>query len=93
MFIVTFRFQSEPKHSIEIIQTLQGVADKVKKVEGCASVRVYKDIQDENIFFLVEEWHKQRSMEEHAKSDLFAALLGTKGLLLKSPEIKFMVEN
>ena len=93
MFTVTFRFQSKPKHNVEILQTLQGVADKVKKIEGCTSVVVYKDIQDENIFFLVEEWQKQRSMEEHVKSDLFAALIGTKGLLAKSPEIKFMVES
>lgn len=93
MFIVTFRFQSKPKHSVEIIQTLQGVADKVKKLEGCTSVRVYKDIQEDNIFFLVEEWQKQRSMEEHVKSDLFAVLSGTAGLLFKSPEIKFMVES
>ena len=92
MFFVTFRFQSRPKHSVEIIQTLQGIADKVKKIERCASVCVYRDIQEENIFFLVEEWQKQRSMEEHAKSDLFAALIGTKGLLVKSPEIKVMVE-
>ncbi len=92
MFFVTFRFQSRPKHSVEIIQTLQGIADKVKKIERCTSVCVYRDIQEENIFFLVEEWQKQRSMEEHAKSDLFAALIGTKGLLVKSPEIKVMVE-
>ena len=93
MFIVTFRFQSKPKHSVEIIQTLQGIADKVKKIEECSTVHVYRDIQDENIFFLVEEWQKQRSLEEHAKSDLFAALVGTKGLLVKAPEIKFMIEN
>ncbi len=93
MFIVTFRFQSIPKHSVEVIQTLQGVTDKVKKIEGCINVHVYKDTHDENIFFLVEEWQKQRSMEEHAKSDLFAALVGTKGLLVKPPDIKFMVES
>lgn len=93
MFIVTLRFQSKPKHSVEIIQTLQGIADKVKKIDGCENVHIYREIQDVNIFFLVEEWQKQRSLEEHVKSDLFAALVGTKGLLVKSPEIKFMVEN
>jgi quinol monooxygenase YgiN len=93
MFIVTLRFQSKPKHSVEIIQTLQGIAKKVQEIEGCKNVYVYKDAHDGNIFLLVEEWHKQRGMEEHTKSDLFAALVGTKGLLYQSPEIKFMVEN
>ena len=93
MFIVTFRLHGNPKSSVEIIQTLQGVSEKVKKIKGCTNVHVYRDIQDENIFFLVEEWQIQRDLEEHAKSDVFAALRGTKGLLIKPPEIKFMVEN
>ena len=93
MFFVTFRFQSNPKHRVEIVQTLQGIADKVKKIEGCINVYVYKDINDENIFFLVEGWLKQRNLEEHTKSDLYAALLGTRVLLTKPLEIKFMVEN
>jgi len=93
MFFVTFKFQSKTKNNVEIVQTLQGIADKLKKIEGCANVHVYREIKDENIFFLVEEWQKQRNLEEHTKSDLFAALLGTKGLLVQSPEIKFMVEN
>ena len=41
-------------------------------------------------FFLGEEWHKQRQLDDHMKSSLFAALLGFKGLLAKEPEIKFM---
>jgi len=93
MFFVTLKLQSKLKNNVEIIQTLQGIADKVKKITGCSNVHVYKDIQDESIFFFVEEWQKQRNMEEHAKSDLFAALVGTKGLLVKSPEVRFMVEN
>ena len=93
MFFVTFKLQSKSNNNVEIIQTLQGIADKVKKIDGCTSVHVYRDIQDESIFFLIEEWLKQRDLEEHAKSDLFAALVGTKGLLVKSPEVKFMVEN
>ena len=93
MFIVTFRLHSKPESRVEIAQTLQGISDKVKKIEGCTDVHIYKDIEDENIFFFVEEWQKQRNLEEHAKSDLFAALLGTKGLLVKPPEVKFMLEN
>jgi quinol monooxygenase YgiN len=93
MFFVTFRFQSNPKHSVEIVQTLQGITDKVKKIEGCTNVYVYKDIHDGNIFFLVEEWQKQRNLEEHTKSDLYAAILGTRVLLAKPLEIMFLEEN
>lgn len=93
MFFVTFRFQSKPKNNTEITQALQGIADKVKKIEGCITVHVYRDIHDENIFFLIQEWQKQRNLEEHTKSDLYAALLGIRVLLVEPPQVKFMVEN
>ena len=93
MFVVTFKLQGKPETRLEISQSLQGIADKVKKVEGCKDTRIYLDIEDENIFFLVEEWQQQRHLDDHMKSSLFAALLGIKGLLARSPEVKFMVEN
>jgi quinol monooxygenase YgiN len=55
--------------------------------------QVYQHINDENNLFFVEEWEKQRNLDDHMKSSLFAALLGIKGRLVKPPEIKFMVEN
>ncbi len=55
--------------------------------------KVYQDVDDENIFFLVEEWQKQRLLDDHMKSSLLGALLGIKGLLIKEPEIKFMNED
>jgi quinol monooxygenase YgiN len=55
--------------------------------------KVYQDVDDENIFFLVEEWQKQRLLDDHMKSSLFGALLGIKRLLIKELEIKFMNES
>jgi len=36
---------------------------------------------------------KQLQLDDHMKSSLFGVLLGTKGLLIKDPEIKFMNED
>jgi quinol monooxygenase YgiN len=74
-------------------QSLKGIAAKVKKLDGCKDTKVYQDVDDKNIFFLVEEWQKQRLLDDHMKSSFFAALLGIKGLLVKEPEIKFMNEK
>ena len=64
----------------------------MKKLEGYADTRICQDTSDESIFYFVEEWQKQRHLDDHMKSSLFAALLGIKGLLVKEPEIKFMSE-
>jgi quinol monooxygenase YgiN len=93
MFVVTFKLHGKPGNQVEINQSLKGIAVKVKKLDGCKDTKVYQDVDDENIFFLVEEWQKQRLLNDHMKSSLFGALLGIKGLLIKEPEIKFMNEN
>ncbi len=93
MFIVTFELHCKPEKVSEIKQSLEGIAEKVKKLEGCKNTKIYQDVNDANIFFLVEEWHKQRQLDDHMKTSLFAALLGIEGLLVKEPEIKFLDEN
>ena len=92
MFVVTFQFYGKPEKHREINQSLEEIVDKVKKLEGCVSAMIYKDANDENIFLLVEEWRKQRYLDDHMKSNLFAALLGIRMLLTKEPEIEFMSE-
>ena len=93
MYVVTFKLHGKPENQYEINQSLEEIGDKVKKLEGCINTIIYKDKNDENIFFLVEEWQNQRHLDDHMKSNLFAALLGIKGLLTKEPEIMFMDEH
>ena len=93
VFIVTFELQGKPETRTEIIQSLQGIAEKITRLEGCLNTGIYQSINDENIFFFIEEWQKQRNLDDHLKSSLFAALLGIKGLLVKAPKIKFMSES
>jgi len=93
MAVVTFKLHGKPGNLVEINQSLKGIAAKVKNLEGCKDIKVYQDVDDESIFFLVEEWDKQRQLDDHMKTSLFAALLGINGLLQKEPEIMFMNED
>ena len=93
MAVVTFKLQGKPGSLLEINQSLKDIAAKVRKLDGCIETKVYQDSDDESIFFLVEEWQSQRHLDDHMKSDLFAALLGIEILLVREPEIKFMNED
>lgn len=93
MIVVTFKLQCKPGKLIEIRRSLDDITAKVNKLDGCIDTNIYQDTKDESTFFLVEEWQQQRYLDEHMKSNLFSALLGIKGLLVKEPEIKFMGEN
>lgn len=93
MVVVTFKLHGKPGNKLEIKQSLQGISEKVKKRDGCKNTKVYQDMDDDDIFFMVEEWQQQRHLDDHMKSSLFRALLGIKGLLNKEPEIMFMSEE
>jgi quinol monooxygenase YgiN len=93
MVVVTFKLHGKPGSQLEIRQSLNGIAGKVKKLDGCNGTDVYQDMDDDNIFFMVEKWHKQRHLDDHMKTSLFSALLGIEGLLTKEPDIMFMNED
>ena len=93
MVVVTFKLHGNPGKQLEINQSVKGIAAKVKKLDGCIDTKVYQDVDDENIYFLVEEWENQLKLDDYMKTSLYSALLGIKGLLTKEPEIKFMNEN
>jgi quinol monooxygenase YgiN len=51
------------------------------------SCNFYQDVENENIFSVIEAWKTQEELDSHLKSDMFSALIGTKSLLVESPEI------
>ena len=93
MVVVTFKLHGKPGNQLEISQSLQGITEKVKKLNGCRDSKIYQDMDNDNIFFMVEEWKQQRHLDDHMKTSLFRALLGIKGLLTKEPEVMFMNEG
>jgi len=40
----------------------------------------------------VTEWQKQRVLDGSIKSKIFAALIGSKELLVEAPEVGYMIE-
>ena len=77
----------------EISQTIASITDQTKSKKGCLTSAGYQDIENKNIFFLVEEWRTRRDMNEYLNSKLFAALLGIKTILAERPKIKILIEE
>ena len=93
MVVATFKLHCKPENRLEVKQSLHGIAAKVKKLDGCNNTEVYQGMGDNNIFFMVEKWHKQRHLDDHMKTSLFSALLGIRSLLTKEPKIMFLNEG
>jgi quinol monooxygenase YgiN len=60
----------------------------IENVRGCLSCHVFRDIEEKNVFSLIEEWETREDLDDHLKSDRFSVLLGTKSLLCEPLQIE-----
>jgi quinol monooxygenase YgiN len=63
------------------------MTQEIRREKGCMSCYFYQDVENENIFSLIETWKTQEELDIHLKSDMFSALIGTESLLMEPPEI------
>ena len=88
MIIVRITMNVLPEKQLEVTQTLLSMIDPTGKETGCLSYAVFCDIEDKNLFNLLEEWETREDLEHHLKSHRFGVLLGSKTLLCESPKIQ-----
>ena len=72
----------------EVMQTLLSMIEPTENERGCLSCHVFRDIEDQNVFSLIEEWETRQDLDDHIKSDRFSVLLGTKSLLCEPQQIE-----
>ena len=72
----------------EVMQTLLSMIEPIENVRGCLSCHGFRDIEQKNVFSLIEEWETREDLDHYMKSNRFSVLLGTKSLLCEPPEIQ-----
>jgi len=72
----------------EVMQTLLSMIEPTENERGCLSCQVLRDIEDKNVFSLIEHWKSREDLNGHIMSDRFSVLLGTKSLLCEPPQIE-----
>jgi quinol monooxygenase YgiN len=88
VIIVRITMNALLENRTEIMQTLLSMIDPTENLKGCLSCHVFQDIEDKNVFSLIEEWETREYLDDHIKSDRFSVLLGTKSLLCEPPQIE-----
>jgi quinol monooxygenase YgiN len=86
---ITLHGRSEKR--MEILQTIKGIKEQLDKKTRCRQVKIYQDIDDENTFFLVEDWLSEHDLDEYLSSGLFKVLLGLNPILEEPLEVKVFV--
>ncbi|MHB8808424.1 MAG: putative quinol monooxygenase [Desulfobulbaceae bacterium] len=90
MIIARVKLKGREGKRLEIMQTLQGITDQVRQCKGCVGVNCSQDLNDQNIFYTMQEWRTRQELDDHLNSKLFAALLGIQSILAEPPQIEHM---
>lgn len=72
---------------MELSQTIASLTDSIRIEKGCRSCDFCQSIEDENRFFLLEEWDTQKNLMTHMKSKHFRVLRGAMSLLREPYEM------
>mgnify|MGYP000216984544 FL=1 len=88
MIIVRITMNVLIEKRTEVKQTLLSMIEPTENWRGCLSCHVLRDIEDKNVFSLIEEWETREDLDDHIKSDRFSVLLGTKSLLCEPQQIE-----
>lgn len=88
MIIVRIAINALPEKQKEVMQTLLSMIESTGKEQGCLSHCVLRDIENENVFSLIDEWETREDLDQHIMSAKFGVLLGTKGLLCEPLKIQ-----
>ncbi len=85
---VTIEFKARPGKFQELYQTLQALLPTIRKEKGCRGCRIYRDMEDGEIFFLSVHWEAQANLEHYMRSTNGLALLGAIDVLSERAAIK-----
>lgn len=87
LLIIRMNVLSEKRK--ELSQTISSLSNSTRIKKGCQRCEFCQSIDDENRFFLLEEWDTQENLKNHLKSEHFKVIRGAMTLLQEPYETTF----
>jgi len=81
MTLLIIRMNVFPEKRIELSQTISSLSSSTRMQRGCRQCDFWQSVEDENRFFLLEEWDTQENLKTHLKSEHFKVIRGAMNLL------------
>jgi quinol monooxygenase YgiN len=92
MILVMIRMDVLPEKRKELSQAISSLLGSIRKEKGCHRCDFCNRLEDENEFFLIEEWGTKGDLASHLRSELFQVVLGAMNLLKKPQEMRFYTD-
>jgi quinol monooxygenase YgiN len=85
---LTIELRAKPEKFQELYQTLQAILPTIRNEKGCRDCRIYRDVEDGEIFFLSVQWEALASLEHYMQSVSAIAFLGAIDVLGETAKVK-----
>jgi quinol monooxygenase YgiN len=89
MTLLIIRMNVLSEKRMELSQTMASLSLSTRIEKGCQRSEFCRSIEDENRFFLLEEWDTQENLKNHLTSDHFKVIRGAMNLLQEPYEMMF----
>ena len=89
MTLLIIRMNVLSEKRMELSQTIASLSSSTRMEKGCQRCDFCRSIEDENRFFLLEEWDTQENLKNYLKSEHFKIIRGARNLLQESYETMF----
>ena len=89
MTLLIIRMNVLSEKRMELSQTIASLSLSTRMEKGCQRCDFCRSIEDENRFFLLEEWDTQENLKNYLKSEHFKIIRGARNLLQESCETMF----
>ena len=89
MTLLIIRMNVLSEKRMELSQTIASLSSNIKMEKGCPRSDFCQSKEDENKFFLLEEWNTQENLKDYLKSEHFKVIRGAMNLLKEPYEMKF----
>jgi len=89
MILVITRMNVFSEKRLELSQTISSLSGSIRMEKGCQRCDFCQSIENENKFFLLEEWDTEEKLMVYLKSEHFRVLRGAMNLLQEPYERTF----
>lgn len=86
---LTIETRAMPGKYQELYQTLQAILPTIRKEKGCRGCRIWRDMEDGEVFFISVIWQARARLEQYVRSGNGGALLGALDLLSETAKVRF----
>lgn len=85
---LTIEVRAKPESFQELYQTLHALLPTMRKEDGCSYSRIYRDVDDGDVFFLAMKWDDAAKFDKFMRSLSGSALLGAFDTLSKQVRVR-----